>query len=67
VTNGPPSRAHAGSGAAPGSHDVPTGSGLGLLGMRERVAAAGGSLVSGPTADGGFRVEARLPLAQEDP
>jgi signal transduction histidine kinase len=34
--------------------------------MRERVAAAGGSLVSGPTADGGFRVEARLPLAQED-
>lgn len=66
VTNGPPSHAPAGGGAAPGSHDVPSGSGLGLLGMRERVLAAGGSLVSGPTADGGFRVEARLPLAQED-
>ncbi|WP_024287255.1 ATP-binding protein [Cellulomonas sp. KRMCY2] len=44
-----------------------TGSGLGLVGMRERVLAAGGSLETGPTADGGFRVTARLPLAQEDP
>lgn len=44
------------------SHDAPTGSGLGLVGMRERVLAAGGSLETGPTADGGFRVAARLPL-----
>jgi len=53
-------------GAAPGPHDTPTGSGLGLVGMRERVLAAGGSLETGPTTDGGFRVAARLPLAQED-
>jgi len=54
VTNGPPSRAHVGSGAVPGSHEVPSGSRLGLPGMRERVLAVGGLLVSGPTADGGF-------------
>lgn len=41
------------------------GSGLGLRGMRERVQAAGGSLEVGPTPAGGFRVAARLPLAQE--
>jgi signal transduction histidine kinase len=39
---------------------------LGLIGMRERVLAAGGSLEAGPTADGGFEVAARLPLAEED-
>lgn len=66
VTNGRPSGAAAGSGAVPGPEDVPSGSGLGLLGMRERVLAVGGSLASGPTADGGFRVEAVLPLAQEE-
>ncbi len=42
------------------------GSGLGLLGMRERVLAAGGSLETGPTADGGFRVAARLPVARDE-
>jgi signal transduction histidine kinase len=47
-------------------HAPPAGSSLGLVGMLERVLAAGGSLVSGPTADGGFRVAARLPLAQEE-
>lgn len=63
VTNGRP----AGQGAAAaGTHAPPTGSGLGLMGMRERVLAAGGSLETGPTADGGFRVAARLPLSQED-
>ncbi|GAA3449793.1 histidine kinase [Dactylosporangium matsuzakiense] len=36
--------------------------GLGLVGMRERVLALGGSLVSGPRPDGGFRVEAVLPI-----
>jgi signal transduction histidine kinase len=30
--------------------------------MRERVAAHGGELTAGPTQDGGFRVNARLPL-----
>ena len=33
-------------------------SGFGLIGMRERVEASGGSLEAGPSADGGFRVVA---------
>lgn len=33
----------------------------GLLGMRERVQLLGGSLSAGPTADGGWRVAARIP------
>lgn len=36
--------------------------GHGLAGMRERVAALGGRLTTGPHAGGGFRVSARLPL-----
>ena len=39
-----------------------TGSGLGLAGMRERLAAVGGSLEAGPVAGGGFRLHARLPV-----
>jgi signal transduction histidine kinase len=38
------------------------GGGMGLLGMRERVLAVGGSFEAGPTGDGGFRVLARFPL-----
>lgn len=38
------------------------GAGHGLIGMRERVAMYGGSLESGPTAGGFFRVRARLPI-----
>lgn len=34
----------------------------GILGMRERASALGGSLDAGPRPDGGFRVKARLPL-----
>jgi signal transduction histidine kinase len=34
---------------------------LGLLGMRERVTAAGGELTVGGAPGGGFRVEAELP------
>ncbi len=40
------------------------GGGHGLVGMRERVALFGGQLESGPQADGGFRVRARLPLRE---
>jgi signal transduction histidine kinase len=36
--------------------------GSGIPGMRERATALGGELDAGPRPDGGFRVEARLPL-----
>ncbi|MFF0156913.1 sensor histidine kinase [Streptomyces sp. NPDC005263] len=38
------------------------GNGLGLIGMRERVAAAGGALTAQRLPDGGFLVRAQLPL-----
>ena len=66
VANGPSSDAPGANGIATGPHEASTGSGLGLIGMRERVLAAGGSLEAGPTADGGVEVAARLPLAEED-
>ena len=38
-----------------------SGRGLGLVGMRERVAALGGWLQAGPRDEGGFQVRAELP------
>jgi signal transduction histidine kinase len=38
------------------------GAGHGLIGMRERVSAFGGSLETGPLGTGGFGVSARFPL-----
>jgi len=38
------------------------GAGKGLLGMRERAAMFGGTVVAGPRAGGGFRVSAEIPL-----
>ncbi|PZF97807.1 two-component sensor histidine kinase [Micromonospora deserti] len=38
--------------------------GSGLAGMRERITALGGSFDAGPTAGGGFRVYARLPVEE---
>ena len=38
-----------------------SGGGRGLAGMERRVAACGGSVAAGPTADGGWRITARLP------
>jgi signal transduction histidine kinase len=39
----------------------PSGPGLGLVGMRERVSALGGQLQAGPQDGGGFHVHAELP------
>ena len=41
------------------------GAGLGLVGLRERVALAGGRLTAGPTPSGGFRLAAELPWGDE--
>jgi len=44
------------------SHPVPSAGGRhGAVGMRERVELYGGTLHSGPSADGGWRVQASLP------
>ncbi|MCT9819649.1 sensor histidine kinase [Microbacterium sp. W1N] len=40
----------------------PVRAGLGLVGMRERAAASGGSLEAAPRERGGFLVRARIPL-----
>ncbi|MDQ0363495.1 signal transduction histidine kinase [Catenuloplanes indicus] len=41
----------------------PARGGHGLTGLRERVGLAGGALRAGPLPDGGFEVEARLPVS----
>jgi signal transduction histidine kinase len=53
VVNGPPS---------PDRSVLAQGSGLGLLGITERVRLARGTLRYGQTASGGFEVRCRLPL-----
>ncbi|MFE2289749.1 sensor histidine kinase [Streptomyces sp. NPDC059452] len=54
VVNGPAT--------APGSPLETSGTGHGLVGMRERVRLTGGTLDTGRLPDGGFRVAARIPL-----
>ena len=46
---------------------VPMRPGLGLVGMRERAAASGGVLETGPRGRGGFLVRLRVPLAAPAP
>ncbi|WP_329117070.1 sensor histidine kinase [Streptomyces sp. NBC_01465] len=46
-------------GKAPGGT---SGSGYGIIGMRERARSVGGLLTAGPRQDGGFEVRAELPL-----
>ncbi len=72
ITNGPPQPGVT-SGAALGGRtrpaflvgDTPLSGGHGLLGMRERAAAFGGHVTTGPTTDGGWQVHAELPLDRE--
>ena len=49
-------------GSADGHRSTPVIEGNGILGMRERVRASGGSLTVGRTSAGGFAVRAELPL-----
>jgi signal transduction histidine kinase len=50
------------NGAGATSNGNPAGApGVGIVGMRERAAAIGGTLTAGPTPEQGFLVQARLP------
>lgn len=57
VENGPPVH---------GTEPMP-GSGLGLVGLRERVALLGGRLEARPRLDGGYRLTATLPTEAPEP
>lgn len=57
VTNGPPTAPRL---------ELP-GSGLGLVGLRERASLLGGTLDSGATSDGGFAIHLRLPAEHRSP
>jgi signal transduction histidine kinase len=48
--------------APPRRKPVPGVGGVGLAGLGERVASAGGDLAAGPEPDGGFAVQATFPL-----
>ncbi|RMI40397.1 sensor histidine kinase [Streptomyces triticirhizae] len=59
VVNGPPPE-------PPAAPLEASGTGHGLVGMRERVRIIGGTLDTEPLPDGGFRVAAQLPLTERD-
>ena len=54
----------AGAGNGPAGDSEP---GHGIIGMRERAEALGGSLSAGPASDGGFLVTASLPVNSDQP
>ncbi|MFD7718424.1 sensor histidine kinase [Streptomyces sp. NPDC059814] len=60
IVNGPAGRPV--DTAADGGPLLPSG-GHGLIGLTERVRLAGGTIESGPTGDGGFRIGAALPTS----
>jgi signal transduction histidine kinase len=49
------------TGGRPGA-SAGTGTGRGLIGLRERLAVYGGVLQAGPRLSGGYRVHARIPV-----
>jgi signal transduction histidine kinase len=51
------------SGGIPARSPNAQGSGLGIIGMRERLTAVGGTLEAGPRARGGYLVRADIPTA----
>lgn len=51
---------------APDRELADSGSGSGIGGLRARVAAVGGTLVAGPTDDGGFRIAADIPALADN-
>jgi signal transduction histidine kinase len=51
----------------PGPPSAPPDGGHGLAGMRERAAAVGGELRTGPATGGGFLIDATLPTKAEAP
>ncbi|MEW2267651.1 sensor histidine kinase [Streptomyces sp. NPDC047853] len=59
IINGPPPE-------PPAEPLESSGTGHGLVGMRERVRIIGGTLDTGPLPDGGFRVAAQFPLTERD-
>ena len=54
-------------GADRGRSPRPASAGQGIVGMRERAAMLGGTLAAEPTPEGGYLVEAVLPLQAERP
>ncbi|MFE5286508.1 sensor histidine kinase [Nocardia sp. NPDC056611] len=67
LTTPPDSGCHIGSATAPPmpATRIP-GSGLGLVGMRERIAVLGGTLTTGRNPHGGWTVRATIPLDRDD-
>ncbi|MEU9016334.1 histidine kinase [Actinomadura sp. NPDC048394] len=62
---GAPPRPGGPGGSGPGASGGGPGGGHGLVGMRERATMLGGRFSAGPATEGGFLVEAELPLTRE--
>jgi signal transduction histidine kinase len=62
VRSGAGATALAGAGGVDTAPTAAVVAGTGLIGMRERAAGVGGSVVAGPHRDGGYLVHALLPL-----